>query len=140
MSLINGSKFPEGKVMNLVTTDANKIGECFDKLIDFLNSMITFFLGFFIIFMVTNWIIVSILIFLFILGYYVCKPLNKYISKTKKKVMEAKDNRLNLIKNLITNVTYIKIRALEQYWQARVFLLRNVEINYLMKYNVMVSL
>lgn len=58
----------------------------------------------------------------------------------KKKVMEAKDNRLNLLKNLITNVTYIKIRALENYWQARVFLLRSVEISYMMKYNLMICI
>jgi ABC-type multidrug transport system fused ATPase/permease subunit len=57
-----------------------------------------------------------------------------------KKLMAAKDKRIALLKNVIQNISYIKMRAWENFYAARIFRLRNKEIQKLLQDARIISL
>lgn len=47
--------------------------------------------------------------------------------------MFAKDKRLHLIKNVVTNLKFIKLKVLENFFQVQIYIKRQAEINILIK-------
>ena len=48
--------------------------------------------------------------------------------KIANNLMQAKDKRITLLKNVISNISYIKMRAWETFYSARVFRVRELEV------------
>ena len=59
--------------------------------------------------------------------------------KLAKNLMKAKDKRIALLKNVISNVSYIKMRAWETFYSARVFRVRELEVFQLLKNSVIMG-
>lgn len=77
----------------------------------------------------------------YILGYAIAAMFISYLisaiilaisyalrAKIMKKLLEAKDKRVNLLKNIVNNIKYIKMRAWELLYHYKLFFLREEEI------------
>lgn len=63
-----------------------------------------------------------------IFGLFLVSLLVKVFFKTKEEFMKAKDVRINRLKNAIENIRFIKVRSLENFYAAKIYEKRAVEI------------
>jgi hypothetical protein len=60
--------------------------------------------------------------------------------KVTKATLEAKDTRTSLLKNIITNISYVKMRSWETFYSTRMFRRREVEVQNFIKMGKIFSL
>lgn len=130
--VLNGS-FSEGKIVNMIQVDCGKfemmfqnlgilismslyllIGTVYMGLMLGFGTCLAFFVGFF-----------AIAIFLFFIV--------KMRITTTRELMSFKDHRISLLKNVLQNISYIKMRGWEIFYSIRVFRLREKELAKLWK-------
>lgn len=126
--VVNSSKFTEGKILNFVTTDANKFEICALQFILIFKSIALVILTTVALGQLAGSVCFPITSTLLIGSFFV-GLMNEFYRIIKTKMMEFKDKRINLLKNTISNVRFIKLRGLENFFHAKVFQRRNFEIN-----------
>lgn len=128
----NPNKFTEGKILNFVTIDANRFEQCAIFILWLCSSTLMIILATTGIAVLAGAVCIPVVVTL-LFGTTFIYYMNKYWAGLKNEMMLFKDKRVNLLKNTITNIRFIKLRGLENFFHAKVFKKRNYEINNLIK-------
>lgn len=123
----NPSEFTEGKILNFVAIDANKfeLGSLFIMWLfsnTFMIILTTGAIGY-----LAGLICLPVVVTL-LLGSCFIYVMNKKWNKLKIEMMMFKDKKINLLKNVISNIRFVKLRGLENFFHTKVFKKRNFEI------------
>lgn len=129
-SVTNPSEFTEGKIMNFVGVDSNKFEWSCYQIVLFFKMLLNIIILVAILAIFTGY--VSLVTFgTLVIGTTVLSVFNIWFWSIKRQLMAAKDSRMNMLKNAITNIRFVKLKALENFFQAKVFEKRSVETNLL---------
>lgn len=139
LSVLNPTEHTEGKIINYVQADCQKVEDAIAKFSQILESIWQVILGYSLCGYLIGWssivLVVSFSIFLALTMY-----LYKYIIKYEIQNMIAKDRKMQLLKNVLKNLKYIKLKCWELYYHAKIFQRRETELSALKKSNFVFSI
>ena len=75
----------------------------------------------------TVWMVIICLVFANMIN--ICINWKYFILQTQ--IMQAKDNRVNTLKNMINNYKFVKLKALENFFSLKIYIKRLYEVNLL---------
>ena len=130
----HSSEFSEGNVANLVQVDIRRLLQFFVQLFAVLYNFVSFFIG-----LAFLWYYVPVSLILVSLGFlvvvYSLYLIAFYlVSRFFRKLLEAKDSRMSLLKNVLKNLEFVKVAALENFFSLKIAEKREVEMRYLNRY------
>lgn len=134
ISVMNPSEHTEGNILNYINVDAQKLEDAITKLNLLMESFWLVVFGFTICYFLVSFNIIACFVVFFTLTY-LSTCLYKVIYKYEVQFMIAKDKRTQLLKNVINNVKYIKTRCWENFYHAKLFVNRNIELSAMAKSN-----
>lgn len=136
--LNNSDKFTEGYITNLIQVDAEALSMLLGNFYRLINCTVGIFGGIFSLTYYTGWRVTTVVI----LSYILMNMLYIVVFKMKKLVvgnyLKAKDERMTFFRNVIENIEFVKIKALENFYIKEIFDVRNEELKHL-KYNSFVQ-
>lgn len=119
-----------GTIVNLMSTDSQRISDFTTSWFVIIESPIELFVGISFLYSLLG---SSCLLGLSVM--IITLPLNHYNSlmfaKTQEKLMEARDKRVSLMNEVLQGIRQIKFFAWESNWEKRVLEARDVEIKHL---------
>ena len=119
-----------GTIVNLMSTDSQRISDFTTSWFVIIESPIELFVGISFLYSLLG---SSCLLGLCVM--IITLPLNHYNSlmfaKTQEKLMEARDKRVSLMNEVLQGIRQIKFFAWESNWEKRVLEARDVEIKHL---------
>lgn len=119
-----------GQIVNLMSTDSNRISEFSTWWFSFIAAPTELFVGLFFLYH-----LIGYSCFLGLAVMIVTLPINHYnaklFAKTQDALMEARDKRVNLVNEVLQGIRQIKFFASERKWQKRVMDARSVELKHL---------
>lgn len=119
-----------GTIVNLMSTDSQRISDFTTSWFVIIESPIELFVGISFLYSLLG---TSCLLGLSVM--IITLPLNHYNSlmfaKTQEKLMEARDKRVSLMNEVLQGIRQIKFFAWELNWEKRVLEARDVEIKHL---------
>ena len=126
----NPSKHDEGKIINYIQVDCMRFNTSLWSLINLVQLSASLVLGtIYVWYLLGNAIIVMLGSFaistILLLILYVFRVI------FVKRLLEAKDDRMGLLKNIIKNIKYVKMRAWENFYHYKLFMSRENEIKQL---------
>lgn len=127
ISVLNPSEHTEGNILNYINVDAQKLEDAITKLNLLFESFWLIIFGFTLCIYLVSYNIATCVIVFFSLTF-VTMCFYKLIFKYEVKFMVAKDKRTQLLKNVISNVKYIKTRVWENFYHSKIFISRNLEL------------
>lgn len=134
ISVLNPSEHTEGNILNYINVDAQKLEDAITKLNLLFESFWLIVFGFtFCIFLVGYNIAACVIVFFSLTFLSMC--FYKLIFKYEVAFMIAKDKRTQLLKNVVSNVKYIKTRVWENFYHSKIFISRNLELKAMSKSN-----
>lgn len=125
--VLNGS-FSEGKIVNMIQVDCSK----FEMMFQNLGILISMSL-----YLVIGTVYMGVLLgfgtcLAFFIGFFAVGgflfPIFKGRIIVQKNLMMAKDKRIAILKNVVQNVAYVKMRAWELFYSIRIFREREKEM------------
>ena len=132
-SSLNSNYFSEGNITNLLQVDVKRMDELIAQLFTVIQSgsillIGVFFQAYLAGVVVTFWIMgtYTLIYLIYIICYY-------YRSKFATMLMISKDKRMSFFRNVLNNIEYIKIRAMENFFCVKMFQYREEEISHLRK-------
>ena len=126
---LNAPAHPPGKILNYVQVDVPKFEMFFQTLFFIGKSTFSLFGNYcymFILIGLPTFYVMGSLI-LGIIGLLILYQVRLTI---RHKLLEAIDGRLEFFKNVVRNLKYIKMRALENFYYFRIYRMREAEIYY----------
>lgn len=129
---INPSKHSAGKILNYLQIDVNKLelGAIYAVGATYYLMNIVISLAFIIVLLREAVIVMIAILFLCI---FISSFVYKWYTNVVNKLLERKDARMNFLKNVIKNISYVKMRAYEIFFQYKICNLRNLEVQFLRK-------
>ena len=130
VDILNNQNFSTGAILNLTQVDVPKFEQYLIMVFWLVYSMISLIFNLSYMYMLIGNSTIVIgggsfsLIGAIIIVYLIS-------SRVRKRLLTAKDKRLNFFKNVIRNLRYIKMRAWENFYAYRVYYLREKEMYYL---------
>ncbi|KAI8576230.1 hypothetical protein K450DRAFT_302879 [Umbelopsis ramanniana AG] len=119
-----------GTIVNLMSTDSNRISEFFTWWFTFLEAPVELAIGIYFLYVLLG---VSSLLGLMVM--VITLPLNhfnaKVFSATQDKLMETRDKRIALMNEILQGVRQIKFFAWEKNWEEKILARRNMELKQL---------
>ncbi|CAM0141904.1 hypothetical protein VKS41_004394 [Umbelopsis sp. WA50703] len=119
-----------GTIVNLMSTDSNRISEFFTWWFVFMEAPIELAIGIYFLYSLLG---VSSLLGLLVMVFTL--PLThfnaKIFSKTQDKLMETRDRRVALMNEILQGVRQIKFFAWEKKWEEKILVRRNQELDQL---------
>lgn len=139
VSVLNPNQHNEGAIVNYVQTDCQKIEEAISKFSLLLESVWQILLGFGVSVYLIHYNIIPLVIVYFLLTFFTLY-LYRYIIKYEIQFMVNKDRKVQLLKNVLKNVKYIKQKVWEHYYHAKMYLRREAELGALKGSNFIFSI
>jgi ABC-type multidrug transport system fused ATPase/permease subunit len=131
MSTLNSRKFDEGFLTNLVQVDCGILYKTLPMYFGFVSSVISVAITAVFMTQIGNYKLLAI-----VLGNWVVSNLPFLCvvglrSKAIDQLMEVKDKRMTLFKNVVENMEYIKTNGLENYYSMKLYEKREDEVKQL---------
>lgn len=134
VSVLNPSQHTEGSIINYVQSDCQKIEDAVGKFSMALESFWQIMLGFGVSIYLIHFNVIALVVSYFLLTFLTLY-LYKYIIKFEIQFMVNKDKKVQLLKNVLKNVKYIKQKVWENYYHAKLYLKREAELGALKRSN-----
>ena len=132
MGIINPHEHDEGSIISYLQSDVMRLYSSMFGITQFITNIANLLLCIFIGIYFFDYIFLVMLVGLFILGYsnklVIVGIIHHYMQYTKNM-----DKRLNLFKNILKNITFIKITAIENVFFEKVNKIRVDEVNHNLK-------
>jgi ATP-binding cassette subfamily C (CFTR/MRP) protein 10 len=137
-SLLNSRRFSEGYITNLIQVDAPQVAEFVNRLFLWIDGAARFLIGFFFMVRFAGFKLSVIMLGLFLAVNTIY--LFTYSVKTKvlSKLLKAKDERMSYFTNVLENIDFVKINAMENEECLNIYRKREIEIG-LLKCNAVLS-
>lgn len=139
VSVLNPSQHTEGSIVNYVQSDCQKIEDAVAKFSLALEAVWQILLGFAVSIYLIHLNVVALVVSYALLTFCTLY-LYKYIIKYEIQFLVAKDKKVQLLKNVIKNVKYIKQKVWENYYHAKLYFKREDELGALSRSNVVFSI
>ncbi len=139
ISVLNPSQHTEGEIITYVQTDCQKVEDAISKFAQILESFWQIVFGYAICVYLIEYNVVPLILTFFILTT-MTMYLYKYIIKYETQFMINKAKKLQLLKNVIKNVKYIKLKVWEIFYHAKIYNKREAELSALKKSNFVFSI
>jgi ABC-type multidrug transport system fused ATPase/permease subunit len=132
-SALNSEYFSEGNITNLLQVDVKRMAEFIAQLFIVIQAGSLVLMG--IVFQVylAGWRLTVVIMGTYVGIYMIYLFLYYFRSKYAKELMYFKDKRMSFFRNVLNNVEYIKIRAMENFFCVKMFEYREEEIAQLRK-------
>ena len=137
-STLNSRKFTEGNLTNLIQVDSTKITDFFYELFEFSRCSSAAIVGIVYLAILTDGYVALLGLFIFFILNIPYTFVMNYKLKVQKNYLYEKDKRMNLFRNVLENIEFVKIKGLENYFCLELFERREKEIIQL-KYNALIS-
>lgn len=134
ISVMNKTQHTEANILNYVQTDCQKIEESISKFSQILESFWQILLGYAICIYLIKYNVVSLIVTFFLLTCLTLY-LYKFIKKFEIQFLVAKDKKLQLLKNVLKNVKYVKLKVWEKYYHVKLYIRREAELSAINKSN-----
>lgn len=134
ISVLNPNQHTEGNILNYVQGDCQKIEDSISKFSQILESIWQVIFGYSVCVFLIQFNVIALIVTFFVLTAFTLY-LYKFIIRFEIQFMVAKDKKLQLLKNVLKNLKYIKMKVWENYYHAKLFLRREEEISALKKSN-----
>ena len=128
---LNPSEHNQGKVINYIQVDSMKVEQLLFNGISMLQLFITLTLGSVYIWGLLNTALLA-MYFSFAISSVIIYYIYKYRMGALATLLQRKDDKMNFLKNLLDNLGYVKMRALENFYHYRLFLFREKEMKQLL--------
>jgi len=129
-NILNSSEHSSGAILNYIQVDLPKFETFFTKWLDMILSVVMI-----LSYYVYMYFLIDFGMFVVLGVASILAILNSQIFKLRislrRKLLNSKDKRMSFMKNIITNLKYIKMRALENLYHYRLSLFRDEELRYL---------
>lgn len=139
ISVLNPSQHTEGEIITYVQTDCQKIEDAISKFSQILEAAWQIVFGYAICVYLIHYNVVPLILTFFLLTT-LTMYLYKYIIKYETQFMINKAKKLQLLKNVIKNVKYIKLKVWEVFYHAKIYIKREAELSALKKSNFVFSI
>lgn len=136
VSVLNPSQHTEGSIINYVQSDCQKIEDAIGKFSLALESFWQIVLGFGVSIYLIHLNVIALVVSYFSLTF-ITFYLYRFIMKFEIQFMVNKDKKVQLLKNVLKNVKYIKQKVWENYYHAKLYLKREAELGALKRSNLM---
>ena len=127
-SVLNSTYFTEGKITNLLQVDTKRVTTFFYEFFELVRNLMIAVVG-------TGYMafIAGLMPTLFVVGtftaIYMVYSIFYYIrSRLVRKFLFFKDKRMSYFQNVLQNIEYVKIRALENFYSTEIFERREKEL------------
>jgi ATP-binding cassette subfamily C (CFTR/MRP) protein 1 len=132
VNIMNKSEHTSGNIMNYIQIDCDRFFTNLPRVLDLYSCSMQLGVGIGVIYYQINWIAfiilgVSVIGLLIMLFFYHFKIINM------DNLMHCKDNRVATLTNVINNIKFVKMKGWENYFQYKVSVKRDLEINSLFK-------
>ena len=134
VSTLNPSEFDEGKIINYIQIDANKLNRSIGVLVFGLDSFWNLFFALLLGFILYGWVLV-VLIITFVAMSFVINITFKQFFKNITELMGFKDKTANFLNNVVKNLKYMKMMTWENYCFDRISAFRKNELKSLKRNN-----
>ena len=132
-SALNSDYFSEGNITNLLQVDVKRMAELIAQLFVVIQSASIIIMGVAFQVYLSGVVITVYIMGTYALIYSIYLFCYYYRSKFAKQLMIYKDKRMSFFRNVLNNVEYIKIRAMENFFCVKMFQYREEEITQLRK-------
>ena len=132
IGVINPHEHDEGSIISYLQTDVMRLYMSMFGLSQFVTNVSNLLLSIAIGIIFFGWSFLVILVGLYVLGYANKKVLNKYFEHYML-YAGMKDKRLNLFKNVLKNISFVKIAAIENVFYQRIDQIRSDEVGHNVK-------
>lgn len=139
VSVLNPSQHTEGSIVNYVQSDCQKIEDAVAKFSLALEAFWQIILGFSVSIYLIHLNVVALVVSYAVLTFLTLY-LYKYIIRYEIQFMVSKDKKVQLLKNVLKNVKYIKQKVWENYYHAKLYLRREAELGALTRSNFVFSI
>ena len=127
-STMNSTKFSEGLISNLIQVDSVQVAELVTNMYWLVDGLSGLIIGMIFMHLFADWkltiavtgIYVSLNV-LYLIVYY-------FRNQVSRDLLKAKDERMSYFKNILENMDFVKINALENYYCMDMFKRREKEI------------
>ena len=130
--VLNGT-YSEGKIVNMIQVDCTKFETLILNLANLLAMLLILIGGSIYMGLILGGGVVLTFVFSFIISSFLLTTIYSWRIKISRALIEAKDKRVALLKNVVSNISYIKMRAWENFYSARIFRLRDEEVKKLLE-------
>lgn len=127
VSVLNPAAHTEGNILNYIQIDAQKLEDAITKFSVLLESIWMVLFGFIISVYLVGFHIIPVIVIFFILTC-ITISLYRFIFKYEVRFMIAKDKRMQLLKNILSNIKYIKMRCWELFYHLKIYQKREAEL------------
>ena len=129
--ILNSTKFTEGYITNLIQVDADQVGQMISNASTAIQRTVKPLIAFIYMIYVVGWrmTLFSLMIYMALKTTSIIVLWLRYV--VTKALMLAKDKRMTIFSNVIENLEFIKINALENFFCYEVFKKREKEIKQL---------
>ena len=135
----HGGEFSEGNVANLVQVDIRRLMRFFVQIFLVLYNFVSLIIGLIFLSFYVPYSLIFVSLGFLIVVYSVYQIAFYLIRRFFKKLLEAKDSRMSLLKNVLKNLEYVKVAALENFFSLKIAEKREEEIKYLNRYALTTS-
>jgi ABC-type multidrug transport system fused ATPase/permease subunit len=119
-----------GRVVNLMSTDANRISAFLSWWFSILTAPTQIIIGIYFLYSLLGW--ACLLGLLVMVVFIPCHHVNvKMLTKAEEKMMGARDQRVSLMNEALQGIRQIKFFAWEKRWEKRILETRTEELKHL---------
>lgn len=131
-NIINKSEHSQGNILNYIQIDCDRFFQNLPKFLELYSCFIQLAIGMGILYYYITWptfMILGVTVFgiLLMIFFY------NFRITIMDNLMEAKDNRVATLTNVINNIKFVKMKGWENYFQYKVSVRRDVEVRGLFK-------
>ena len=127
-SVSNSNYFTEGNITNLLQVDTKRITQFFSEYLILVNSFMTVAVGTGYMIYVAGWKPTCFVMGTFFIIYGLYSIFYCIRARLTKRFLFHKDNRMAFFQNVLQNIEYVKIRALENFYATELFEKREREL------------
>ncbi|GES92340.1 multidrug resistance-associated ABC transporter [Rhizophagus clarus] len=128
-----------GKISNLMAVDANRISQFMMWWGSIVEAPVQIGIGLFFLYkLINSACLIGILVLIIILP--IQRWSGKYFSQNQEKLMIARDYRVSLMNEILQGIRMIKFNAWEGNWITRIMNARNIELKFLKKSFILMSI
>lgn len=124
---LNPSSHSEGQIVNYIQVDCMKYEQSLLNVINIVNLSVSFVIGNIYIWFLLKWTVFAMFV-AYLLAVLIFTLFYIVRAKVTKLMLEAKDQRINMLKNMVNNIKYIKMRAWELFYHYKLYFEREKEI------------
>lgn len=139
VSVLNPNQHTEGNILNYVQSDCQKVEDSISKFSQIMESIWQIVFGYTVCIYLIQYNVVALIITFFIMTSFTLY-LYRFIIRYEIQFMVAKDKKMQLLKNVLKNLKYIKMKVWENYYHAKIFLRREDELSAMKKSNFVFSI